>query len=91
VGASTVRFSVRPADARGTEGKVDGLLKATVMAARNSILAATAALAMLLASTPTAAAAETYIRDTEIEADIQAMMAPIWVGSCRAPHLLDTG
>src|SRR5437667_11904490 len=48
------------------------------MAARNARLAATVALAMLLASTQRAAGAETYIRDTEIEADIQAMMAPIW-------------
>jgi predicted Zn-dependent protease len=63
-------------------------LKATVMAARDSPLAATVALAMLLASTQTAAGAETYIRDTEIEADIQAMMAPIWKVAGLDPNAL---
>jgi predicted Zn-dependent protease len=43
---------------------------------------------MLLASTQTAASAETYIRDTEIEADIQAMMAPIWKVAGLDPNAL---
>jgi predicted Zn-dependent protease len=33
---------------------------------------------MLLASTETAAGAESYIRDTEIETDIRTMVTPIW-------------
>ena len=51
-------------------------------------LAAAFAVAMLLASTETAAGAETYIRDTEIEADIQAMMAPIWKVAGLDPNAL---
>src|SRR5215471_18839787 len=58
------------------------------MAARASPLAATVAVAMLLASNQTATGAETYIRDTEIEADIQAMMAPIWKVAGLDPNAL---
>jgi predicted Zn-dependent protease len=63
-------------------------LKATVVAARDSALAATVALATLLVFNQTATAAETYIRDTEIEVDIQAMMAPIWKVAGLDPHAL---
>ena len=73
---------------RGTEGVADGFLKATAMVARNATLAATVAAAMALVSTQTAAGAETYIRDTEIEADIQAMMAPIWKVAGLDPNAL---
>ena len=58
------------------------------MATRNAGLAETVALAMLLALTQTAAGAETYIRDTEVEADIQAMMAPIWKVAGLDPNAL---
>src|SRR5207249_5266401 len=78
---------VRPAR-RGTEGAADGFLKATGMSARASTLAATVLLAMLLASTQAAASAETYIRDTEIEAEIQAMMAPVWKVAGLDPNAL---
>jgi predicted Zn-dependent protease len=73
---------------RGTERVPDGFLKATAMAARDATLAATVAAAMALVSTQTAAGAETYIRDTEIEADIQAMMAPIWKVAGLDPNAL---
>ena len=73
---------------RGTEGVADGFLKATAMVARDATLAATVAAAMALVSTQTAAGAETYIRDTEIEADIQAMMAPIWKVAGLDPNAL---
>jgi predicted Zn-dependent protease len=43
---------------------------------------------VLLASTQTAASAETYIRDTEIEADIQTMVAPIWKVAGLDPNAL---
>ena len=43
---------------------------------------------MLLASTQTAAGAETYIRDTEIEVDIQTMVAPIWKVAGLDPNAL---
>src|SRR2546430_5646634 len=43
---------------------------------------------MLLASTQRATGAETYTRDTEIEADIQAMMAPIWKVAGLDPNAL---
>jgi predicted Zn-dependent protease len=43
---------------------------------------------VLLASTQTAAGAETYIRDTEIEADIQTMVAPIWKVAGLDPNAL---
>jgi len=59
-----------------------------MMAARASPLAATIALVMLLASTQTAAGAETYIRDTEIEADIQVMMTPVWKAAGLDPSAL---
>jgi predicted Zn-dependent protease len=72
----------------GRSGEVDGFLKATVMGARDSTLAAIVVVAMLLASTQAAAAAETYIRDTEIEADIQAMIAPIWKVAGLDPNAL---
>src|SRR5215469_16669651 len=58
------------------------------MAARASPLAATVAVAMLLASNQTATGAETYTLDTEIEADIQAMMAPIWKVAGLDPNAL---
>jgi predicted Zn-dependent protease len=43
---------------------------------------------MLLASTETAAGAETYIRDTEIEADIRTMVTPIWKAAGLDPNAL---
>jgi predicted Zn-dependent protease len=63
-------------------------LKATVVTARDSALAATLALTTLLVGNPTAAAAETFIRDTEIEADIQAMMEPVWKAAGLEPSSL---
>jgi predicted Zn-dependent protease len=67
---------------------MSGFLKAIVVAARDSALAATVALATLLVFDQTAAAAETYIRDTEIEVDIHTMMAPIWRVAGLDPHAL---
>jgi predicted Zn-dependent protease len=43
---------------------------------------------MLLASTETAAGAETYIRDTEIETDIRTMVTPIWKAAGLDPNAL---
>ena len=51
-------------------------------------LAAAVAVAMLLASTETAAGAESYIRDTEIEADIRTMVTPIWKAAGLDPNAL---
>jgi len=59
-----------------------------VVAVRDSALAATVALAALLLGNQTGAAAETYIRDTEIEADIQTMMAPVWKAAGLEPSSL---
>jgi predicted Zn-dependent protease len=51
-------------------------------------LAAAVAVAMLLASTETAAGAESYIRDTEIETDIRTMVTPIWKAAGLDPNAL---
>jgi predicted Zn-dependent protease len=87
VGSPAIRILARRGGARGA-GDADRFLKATVVAARDSALAATVALATLLVFNQTATAAETYIRDTEIEVDIQAMMAPIWKVAGLDPHAL---
>jgi predicted Zn-dependent protease len=60
-------------------------VKEPLVAARCSGLAV-AALAVLIGCGQAAAAAETYIRDTEIEADIQTMMTPIWRVAGLDPH-----
>jgi predicted Zn-dependent protease len=62
-----------------------GLVKALFVAARFSRLMP-AAFAACVGFSQVAAAAETYIRDTEIEADIQTMMTPLWKVAGLDPH-----
>ena len=59
--------------------------KALLVAARFSRLLP-AAFAAGVGFSQVAAAAETYIRDTEIEADIQTMMTPLWKVAGLDPH-----
>lgn len=63
-------------------------MKAAPVASRFLVRTATLALAASLAFGQVAAAAETYIRDTEIEADIRTMIAPIWKAAGLDPDAL---
>ena len=63
-------------------------MKAMPVASRFLVRATTLAVAASLAFAQAAAAAQSFIRDTEIEADIRTMVTPIWKAAGLDPNAL---
>src|SRR6516165_11409562 len=82
-----VRACRYPRGAWATNADTDWLEKAPLVAARFSGLIALV-LAACVACGQAAAAAESFIRDTEIEADIRTMVTPIWKAAGLEPSSL---
>src|SRR6516165_4024079 len=82
-----VRACRYPRGAWATDGDADWLLKEPFVATRVCGLTAVV-LAACVACGQAAAAAESFIRDTEIEADIRTMVTPIWRAAGLEPSSL---
>src|SRR6516165_7746550 len=82
-----VRACRYPRGAWATDGDADWLLKEPFVATRVCGLTAVV-LAACVACGQAAAAAESFIRDTEIEADIRTMVTPIWKAAGLEPSAL---
>src|SRR6516165_6213023 len=82
-----VRACRYPRGAWATDGDADWLLKEPFVATRVCGLTAVV-LAACVACGQAAAAAENFIRDPEIEADIRTMVTPIWKAAGLDPNAL---
>ena len=67
-----------PLDAEALAATLVRSLRTAPVTSRLCVRTTTIVLAASIAFAHPAAAAETFIRDTEIEADIQTMVTPIW-------------